>query len=433
MNQPRETTDKPSFEEISSLIHTYMGNTQVKPAFTPGQTRIRLSEPTYGPEEVVEALESLVSTWVTMGTKVRNFEKIFGDYIGTSNSIMVNSGSSANLLALSALSNPTFPNQLQPGDEIITPAVTWATTVFPIANVGAVPVLVDVGLESFNLDPEAVEQAITPRTKAILLVHLLGNPCDMDALKDIARRHNLYLIEDACEAHGAEYRQQRVGSFGDLSTFSFFFSHHISTIEGGMVVTNNKELGELCRSLRVFGWVRDLEDRDNLARRYGEIDPRFLFVHNGYNLRPTEIQGGFGMHQMERLEPFIEGRRATANYWTNHLKEFEEFLILPSEQPETRHVWFGYPITVRPEAPFTRQDLVNFLESQGLETRPIMAGNIAQQPAMALLKHRVDGSLKNAKTIMGQSFFFGNHQGIELEQKEAIVDYFREFFQEMTK
>ena len=431
MSENQGASAESAFSEIASLVRSYMERQNGAAAFISGKTRIPLSVPTYGSEEVIEALESLMSTWVTMGKKVGTFEQMFADYLGASHSTMVNSGSSANLLALSALTSPAFTDPIKPGDEIITPTVTWATTVFPIANVGATPVLVDVGLESFNIDPEAVERAITPRTRAILLVHLLGNPCEMDALKDIAGRHNLYLIEDSCEAHGAEYMGQKVGTFGDVSTFSFFFSHHISTIEGGMIVTDNKEMSELIRSLRVFGWVRELENRDELAKKYEEIDHRFLFVNNGYNFRPTEIQGAFGMHQMPRLEPFIDGRRENAAYWTKHLGEFSDYLILPEEAPGTRHVWFGYPVTVRPEAPFSRKDLVLFLESRGLETRPIMAGNIAEQPAMGLVPHRVDGPLDNARKIQRQSFFFGNHQAIGEEERDAVVNYFKDFFAEV--
>ena len=431
MNADSDTNGGPTFEKIAGLIRTYMDRRQAKTAFVPGQTRIPLNVPSYEADEVIEALDSLITTWVTMGRKVREFERLFAEYLSTQHAVMVNSGSSANLLALSALTNPSLTDHVQPGAEIITPAVTWATTVFPILNVGAIPVLVDVEPDSFNLDPEAVERAITPQTRAILLVHLLGNPCEMDALKDIAQRHNLFLVEDACEAHGAEYHGQKVGTFGDLATFSFFFSHHISTIEGGMVVTGDHSLAELCKTLRVFGWVRELSNRDELASQHQQIDPRFLFVNSGFNFRPTEVQGAFGIHQMPRLDPFIAGRRANAAYWTEQLRRFGDYLILPEERPGTRHVWFGYPITVRPEAPFSVADLVRFVEARGLETRPIMAGNIAEQPAMRLFPHRTEGGLPNSRMIMRQSIFFGNHQGIGDEERQAIVEYFRDFFAEI--
>ena len=200
-----------------------------------------------------------------------------------------------------------------------------------------------------------------------------------------------------------------------------------------MVVTSNEELSELGLALRVFGWVRDLKNKDEFAQANPEIDSRFLFVNSGYNLRPTEIQGAFGIHQLPKLEPFIEGRRANAAYWTEQLGGLNDYLTLPHESPGTRHVWFGYPVTVNADAPFSRRDLVNFLEARGLETRPVMTGNIAEQPAMQLYPHRVDGSLPNARYISRQSFIFGNHQGIGPVQREAVVEYFREFFAEVAR
>jgi len=393
--------------------------------FVPGQTRIPLNVPTYGAEEVIEALDSLLSTWVTMGTKVAAFEEMFAKYIGKWLGIMVNSGSSANLLALHCLN-------LKPGDEVITPALTWATTVFPIAQVGAVPVLVDVDRETYNISPAAIEAAITPKTKALMPVHLLGNPCDMAAIMDIARARNLYVIEDACEAHGAEYRGVKVGSFGDLSTFSFFFSHHISTIEGGMVLTSNSIWADTCRSMRAHGWIREIPTRIRVAADYPAIDPRFLFLCPGYNLRPTEIQGAFGIHQLPKLESLIDIRRLNAQYFNKALAAYQEWLMLPGERLGTRHSYFSYPLTVKQDAPFTKDQLVSYLEECGLETRPIEAGNITVHPAMKLVDHRVSGSLANAQYIHENGFFFGCHQGIAQDQREAIVGYFKDFFEEFA-
>lgn len=412
--------------EIKELIQQFFA-TGKKQEFIPGKTKIRLNIPSYGSEEVCEALESLLTTQVTMGKKVQEFEAKFANYIGVKHAVMVTSGSIANLLALAVLTNPVVKNCLQKGDEIITPAITWATTVFPILNLGLTPVLVDVDLYTFNINPDEVERAITDRTRAIMLVHLLGNPCNMKSLVEIARRHNLLLIEDACEAHGAEYNGQKVGSFGDLSTFSFFFSHHISTVEGGILLTNNEEYAELAKALRVFGWVRDLKDKDKIARQYADIDPRYLFINVGYNLRPTEMQGAFGIHQIGKLEKFIAIRRDNAKYWVENLSQYSDYLLFHQEGQGTRHVWFGYPVTIKPEAPFIRQDLVNFLEERGLETRPIMTGNIDEQPAMKLAHYHKVGELSNSRFITRNSFFFGNHHGIGREQREAVVDYFKEF------
>lgn len=395
--------------------------------FVPGKTRIPLTVPTYGSEEVEEAIDSLLSTWVTMGTKVKVFEEAFAKYNGSKHAVMVNSGSSANLLALSLLTNPILPDHIPKGSEIITPAVTWATTVYPIANVGCTPVLVDVDPQTFNILPEQVEKAIGPKTKAILPVHLLGNPCQIDRIKKIAEARNLYLVEDACESTGAELRGKKVGSFGDMGTFSFFISHHISTIEGGIIVTEDNTLNEYLKAMRAFGWVRDLQDKDKLASANRGIDPRFLFVTHGYNFRPTELQGAFGIHQIKKLDGFIETRRKNAEYWTRKLSRYHDMLILPYEQPDTRQVYFGYPLTVATDAPFNRGQLVDHLEKKLVETRPIMAGNMAEQPAMKHLAHRTIGPLKNSRMIMRQSFFFGNHTGIGPVEREYIAESIIDF------
>ena len=397
----------------------------VKPkAFIPGQTRIPLAVPTFGDAEVNEAIDSLKSGMLTMGVKVKRFEEMWADYIGVEHAVMVNSGSSANLLALSCLG-------LQPGDEVITPALTWATTVFPIAQVGAVPVLVDVDLDTYNIGLWEIERALSPRTKAIMPVHLLGNPCHLRNIRLIADHENLRVVEDACEAHGATLDGHKVGQWGDLATFSFFFSHHISTIEGGMIVTNNEKIADRCRSLRSFGWARPMADFPDLAKRYPHIDPRFLFLNAGYNFRPTELQGGFGIHQLPRLEGFIQQRRETAAYWNRELVRlggYSDYIQLQEERPGTRHVWFAYPILVRPGAPFTRNQLQAFLENKGVETRQIEAGNMAIQPAMQQIKHRIAGSLANSEYIHSNAFFIGVHHGIGPEEREAVVGYFKEFF-----
>lgn len=411
--------------EIRELVRRWFE--EEPPAFLEGETALPLSVPSFGAEEVCEAIDSMLTHRLTMGEKVRRFEEMFAKYIGVRHGVMVNSGSSANLLALSALANPLSPRPLRPGDEVITPAVTWATTVFPIINVGAVPVLVDVDPETFCLNLDQVARAVTPRTRAIMPVHLLGNPCDMVRLMEIARRHDLAMIEDTCEAHGAVVGNRKVGSFGDLATFSFFFTHHVNTVEGGMLVTDDDRLAELARALRAFGWVRDLADREEIASRHPEIDPRFLFANIGYNFKPTEIQAAFGIHQMAKLEGFIEARRLNARQWTESLRPYRDYVWVHEERPGTRHVWFGYQVTVNPSAPFSRSELTAHLEERGLETRPIVAGNIAEQPAMRLFPHRTVGDLPNSRLIMRHSFYFGNHQGIGQRERSAVQRYLLEF------
>ena len=300
-----------------------------KKEFVPGKTRIPLNIPTYSSEEVEEALDSLLSTWVTMGSKVKKFEEAFAQYNGSKHAVMVNSGSSANLLALSVLTNPLLKDHIPKGSEIITPAVTWATTVYPVSDVGCTPVLVDVDQKTFNIIPDEIEKAITNKTRAILPVHLLGGPCQIERIKKIADIHDLHLIEDTCETTGGEVHGKKAGSFGDMGTFSFFLSHHISTIEGGIIVTDDDQLHEYLKAMRAFGWVRDLREKENYSSANKGIDPRFLFITHGYNLRPTEIQGAFGIHQIKKLDAFIEIRRNNADYWKKRLSPYRDLLTLP--------------------------------------------------------------------------------------------------------
>ena len=411
--------------KISRLLQQHFENSREE--FIPGKTKISIASPTYGFAEVNEALDSLLSTWVTMGKKVKKFENSFARYIGSKYSVMVNSGSSANLLALSILTNPKFSKRIKLGSEVLTPAVTWATTIFPIANVNLVPSFIDVDLENFNLDVDKLRKSITKKTKAILLVHLLGNPANMKEIIDIAKEYNLFVIEDSCEAHGAEFNNKKIGSFGDISTFSFFLSHHISTIEGGMLLTKNEEIFELAKTMRIFGSIRDQKNKKQIAKKNPELDTRFLFDSSGFNFRPTEIQGAFGIHQIKKLEKFIKIQTNNANFLNKKLAKFSNYLLFHSERPNTRHVWFAYPITVRSSSPFSRNQLVNFLEKKNIETRPIMASDITQQPAIKLIKKKINKPLTNSKFIHSNSFFIGVHQGIGKSQRNYVVSVFDEF------
>ena len=411
--------------KISKLIQQHFEN--LKEEFIPGKTKISIAGTTYGFAEANEAIDSLLSNWVTMGKKVKKFEINFARYIGSKYSVMVNSGSSANLLALSILTNPKFSKRVKSGSEVLTPAVTWATTISPIVNVNLIPSIIDVDLENFNLDVDKLRKSITKKTRAIMPVHLLGNPANMKEIIDIAKEYDLFVIEDSCEAHGAEFNNKKIGSFGDISTFSFFLSHHISTIEGGMLLTKNEEIFELAKSMRIFGSIRDQKNKKQIAKKNPELDPRFLFDSLGYNIRPTEIQGAFGIHQIKKLEKFIKIRTSNANFWNKKLAKFSNYLLLHSQRPNTRHAWFGYPITVRSPAPFSRDQLVNFLEKKNIETRPIMAGDITKQPAINLVKKKINRPLNNSKIIHSNSFFIGVHQGIGKIQRDYVVSVFEEF------
>ena len=419
---------------LKENIKKYFKHLEIKQKkFIPGKSKITVAFPPYNGDEVWEALDSMLNFQTTMGNKVRRFEKEFARYVGTKYAIMVNSGSSANLLALSILTNPFLGNKrIKNNEEIITPAVTWPTTVHPISTVGAIPKFVDVMLDDFTINIDEIENAITKKTRGIMLVHLIGNPCDMQKIKKIVKKHNLWLIEDACEAHGAKYYKKHVGSFGDLSTFSFFASHHITTMEGGMVVTSNKKLYELGKSLRSFGWIRDQSSKRSLEKKYRKIDSRFLFVNVGYNLRPTELQGAFGIHQIKKLENLVKIRIDNAMFWNKKLSSCKKFLILPKLKKHYRKSFLFYPLTVIKNNYFSKQELVDQLEKVGIETRPVMTGNILEQPVIKIIKYRKNSKFTNARYIMKNSFLLGNHHLIGKSEREFMANTIIDFIDKKT-
>jgi CDP-4-dehydro-6-deoxyglucose reductase, E1 len=395
--------------------------------FDPAKPVVRLHEPTLAAEEISAALDVLLSTKVTMGPKVREFERVFREMHGFGHAVSNNSGSSANLLAVAALANPATPDRLQPGDEVIVPALAWSTTVWPLVQHGLVPVIVDIDRQTFNLDPAAVERAIGPKTRAVMPVHVYGNPCDMDALAALCKRRNLILIEDCCEALGASYDGKPVGSFGRAGTFSFYFSHHITMLEGGITVTGDFELAELMRVLRAHGWTRELENKAPYLAANPDIDPRFLFINQGYNLRITEVQGAMGLIQLPKLAPFIDTRRENTLKWRSALARFGEVLEFQQDTPKGKSSYFGFLLLVKDGAPFEPAELTGFLGKAGIETRPIICGNIALQPAMKLYAHRVAGPLDNATRVMRRGFCIGNHQAIGAEARDYVTAKMSEF------
>jgi CDP-6-deoxy-D-xylo-4-hexulose-3-dehydrase len=389
-----------------------------------------LSVPLYGAEEVSDAVEVLLSQRVTMGERVRAFEAEFADFVGTRHAVMVNSGSSANLLALAVAASSGVPNGLRPGDEVIVPAVTWPTTVAPILQLGCVPVFVDIDPQTLNLDPNDLERAWSPRTRAIFAVHLLGNPVPMPAVVEFARERRIWVLEDACESLGSEIEGRQAGAFGDFGTFSFYFSHHITTVEGGMLVTDDDALADLARSMRAHGWTRDMSTRSEIEAANPWIDPRFLFVHLGYNLRPMEIQAAFGLVQLRRLESFNEARRRNARWLIDQLGDLarEGHLQFVAEQDGGRSTWFGF--TVLTENSETRTSLSSHLERREIETRAIVAGNLTIQPAFRDATHRTVGSLANATAISQRGLFIGNHPHLDQRRLDHIVEAFRSFYDE---
>ena len=353
---------------------------------------IPLSVVGYGAEEVAATLDVLLSTHVTMGQKVRAFEGVWAARCRRKHGVMCNSGSSANLLLLAAL---VETGRLAVGDEVIVPAVAWSTSLFPIHQVGLVPVLADVDPVTLGLSVATVDAVRTPRTRAVLAVHLLGQPCATDF-------PDLLVLEDACAAHGAAVGARPVGALGHAATFSFFFSHHISTIEGGIVVTDDGALADALRSLRAHGWVRERTDRARLEAQSPDIDPRFLFVSAGYNLRPTELAGAFGLVQDRRLDAWVERRRANHHDWCRRLAGSGRLEVFP-EAPGTRHAAFAFPM-LTPD----RAGLCRALAAHRIDTRPISGSNLARQPAFARLGLPEPGPLPVADRVHDHGLFIGN-------------------------
>jgi len=385
---------------------------------------VPLNAQTFGDEEIQRAIAVLRSGQVTMGAQCKAFEAAFADYLGGGEAIFVNSGSSANLLAFSALANhaaPARPDKRRffPGAEVIVPAVTWSTTIWPIVQCGAVPVLVDSDPRTLQMDISAMRLALTDKTVAVCPVHVLGNTVPMEEVLAFAADNRLWVIEDTCEALGSSYRNRRAGAFGDIATFSFFFSHHITTIEGGMVATRDAEIAELLRCLRAHGWTRDLKRRPEIEAEYPAIDPSFLFINTGFNLRPTEINAAFGLVQLRKLDGFNERRSVIVAAWKRRLQPLIAEGALQPMQPASGAdpAWFGFPVLCRDRA--FREDLKRLLHSRGIETRPIICGNMARQPAFAHVPHRVAGPLPGADKIMDCGLLWAAHPMLT----DAEVDY----------
>ena len=397
--------------------------------------RIPLNKSTIGEEEKNAAKAVLDSDRLTMGERCRAFEREFASYLGVEHAVMVNSGSSANLIALFAMadallpSDGTLPRRLLPGSEVIVPALTWSTTIWPVLQVGATPVFVDCDPRTLQVTPEAIEAAITPNTSAIAIVHVLGGAVDAAAVAEIARRRKLWLLEDTCESLGVAWDGRKVGSFGQLATFSFYFSHHITTIEGGMVVTDDARLADLLRAMRAHGWVRDMRAGAEIAAGYPHIDPRFLFLTTGFNVRPTEINGAIGLEQLKKLAAFNDTRRAVARRLDAGLAALDQAgeLTLIRHDPRVHPAPFGYTVLCRSQE--ARDGLRDHLEAAGIETRPVICGNLARQPALAHHAYRVSGELAGADRVMDCGLYWGTHPFMSEDDVRYIVATVRSYFE----
>lgn len=417
-------------QRIFDLVDQYSILHFQEQAFQPGKSVINASGKVIGSSELKYMVEASLDGWLTTGRFNDAFEKTFTEFIGISYALTVNSGSSANLLAISALTSPKLGSKaLNPGDEIITVAAGFPTTVNPILQNDMVPVFVDVDIPTYNIAPDKIEAAITNHTRAIMLAHTLGNPFDLDTVMTIAEKHDLWVIEDCCDALGSRYKDQHVGTFGHIATCSFYPAHHITMGEGGMVFTKDRILYNIIESFR--DWGRDCycaPGCDNtcgkrFAQQLGSLpfgyDHKYTYSHLGYNLKITDMQAACALAQMDKLPRFIEVRRKNFSYIRQNLESCERFLILPEATPGSNPSWFGFPITLRESAGVKRVDLLKYLEQHKIGTRLLFAGNILRQPYFAGHTHRVSGKLVNTDTIMNNTFWIGLYPGLH----EPMLDY----------
>lgn len=365
-----------------------------------------LSVVTYDIEEILSVLDSLCSFRTTMSDKTSRFEMEFSKYLGSKESIMVNSGSSADLLIAFALVNPET-RLLNPGDEILVPSLTWPTQIWSAMMAGLRIKFVDTNPTTLNMSLQDLASKITPRTKALSLVHIMGNPCDMDVISDLCKRYRLLLIEDCCESLGSTFKGRQVGTFGLASSFSFFFSHHITTMEGGMISCQDERLSDMFRLLRAHGWARNLKYLEIKEQR--EIDPRYMFLNWGFNVRPTELQAGFGLEQIKRLPHFNEQRKKNAMRFIEHLDGYKDFMRIMDVHPDAECSWFALPMMLTAESPFKKGDFLAYLEQEGIETRPIVAGNILRQPACGIFPEIQSDALPGTDLVHERGFYLGLH------------------------
>lgn len=380
----------------------------------PEKLHFPLVDSSYDNQEIISCMATLLSGQLTMGAKVREFEKNFASYCGARYAVMVNSGSSANLLALSVLTNPLRGVHLRAGDKVAVPAVCWSTSLWPVLQTGLVPVLVDVDPRTLNLSIDSLQAALRAHDlKAVLLVHVLGNSTELKELLDIVAQHDLLLMEDTCESLGSTYGGKMLGSLGSFGTFSFYFSHHMTTVEGGMVLADTQEDYDLLKCLRAHGWSREQSNRADLESANAHIDPRFLFVNVGYNLRPMEIQAAFGLEQLTRLDDMNQHRRANVTRirhgFLTH-RSWNGELIFPEATAQLDPCWFGFPFLVKSSINLDYRKFTRQLMEQGIDTRPIVSGNMALQPAVRHFNVDLSmGPFSGAQAIHDRGLFIGCH------------------------
>jgi CDP-6-deoxy-D-xylo-4-hexulose-3-dehydrase len=419
-------------QKIAALVDQYAAIEYADKFFVPEQTLVPPSGKMIGAEELKNMVDASLDGWLTSGRFNDLFEKKLSEFIGVKYAITVNSGSSANLVAFLSLTSPRLGGRaVKQGDEVISVAAGFPTTVNPIIQFGAIPVFVDVDKYTLNIDATKIEAAITPKTKAIMIAHSLGNPFNLDVVNSLCKKYNLWLVEDCCDALGTTYKGQMVGTFGDIGTLSFYPAHHITMGEGGAVFTNNHELKQIAESIR--DWGRDCycpPGKDNTCNKrfcwkLGDLpagyDHKYTYSHLGYNLKITDMQAACALAQLDKAPKFIQMRKDNFNYLVNRLKSCEEFLQLPQATEGSEPSWFGFPITIKENSPISRLELITYLDQNKIGTRLLFAGNITRQPYMSDKKYRISGELNNTDNIMNNTFWIGVQPSLTKEMLEFVA------------
>jgi CDP-6-deoxy-D-xylo-4-hexulose-3-dehydrase len=415
---------------ILELVAEYCDEAFAEKTFVPGESAVPVSGKVFDRNELQSLVDSALDFWLTTGRFAAAFEADFSRYLGVDHALLVNSGSSANLVALAGLTSSQLGDRrLKPGDEVITVAAGFPTTVNPILQNGLAPVFVDIDILTYNVIPDLLEQARSEKTRAVMIAHTLGNPFDVERVVEFARRNRLWLVEDCCDALGAEFNGRKVGTFGDLATFSFYPAHHITMGEGGCVVTSQAELKTAVASFRDWGrhcWCEPGHDNTCGRRHQWQLgslpsgyDHKYTFSHIGYNLKATDMQAAVGVAQMRKLPDFIARRRRNFQILLDGLQDLQELFILPKATEQSNPSWFGFPLFVKPEAPVSRNQVIAHLERHKIATRLLFGGNLVRQPAYQDSVFRIVGSLKNTDLVMERMFWLGVYPGIT----EAMLDY----------
>lgn len=426
-------------QEISKLVEQYANTVFSPKEFTPGETVIPPSGKVIGARELQLMVEASLDGWLTTGRFNAEFEKKLANFIGVKYLITVNSGSSANLVAFSTLTSPKLGERaIKKGDEVIGVAAGFPTTVNPIIQFGAVPVFVDVDMKTHNVDADLIEAAITPKTKAIMLAHTLGNPFNLEKVKTLCDKYNLWLVEDCCDALGATYKGKMVGTWGDIATLSFYPAHHITMGEGGAVFTNNPTLKVIAESFR--DWGRDCycaPGCDNTCgNRFGQefgtlppgYDHKYVYAHLGYNLKITDMQAACGLAQLERINEFVATRKRNYALLRERLRSLSEFIDVAEPTPNSDPSWFGFPVTLKDDCGVQRLDILKYLDQHNIGTRLLFAGNLTRQPYFEKVEYRVVGELANTDRTMNQTFWLGVQPSLNEKHFDFVADKLEEFF-----